>query len=126
MASLPRSVPSVREKDDVDLSDVDDFDDLPEFLRTMVMVEALSEAHGFVDMESMCIAELHLRYWALSRRQKLHSIHTARTMKRDFELVGGKTGKTDSGNPARDALKSAEAFREYFTSKGLPVIDAIV
>lgn len=126
MASLPRSVPSVKEKNDVSLEDVDDFEQLSDFLQMMVMLEAVSEAHGEVDMENTCSAELQLRYWALTRRNRLAAIYSARSSpNRKFELVGGNTGRPETTNLAKEGLRSVDAFRAYFASKGIPVIDAI-
>jgi hypothetical protein len=108
---------------DVDLSDVDDYSSLSHIEKTMLMLDAVREEYGCVSMDDICTAELHAMYWAIARRKRLQSIHSARSMKRDHSLSrDGGSGES----LARRGVFDADAAREWFKNCGIPVVDAIL
>ena len=119
------SVPSVKEKDEPDLSDVDDWLELDETLRIAIMVDTVMSEYGFFDKDVMCMAELQMLFWAIRRRNKLKAIASVRTMKRDHQLVGGRSTNRNTNKSqqslARRGVTDFEAFKQHFASMGLPV-----
>jgi hypothetical protein len=115
-------VPSVRESDDPDLSDVDDLSALSPYQQTMTLVELVRSEHGPVDMDEMCIAELHSLVWAIGRRRKLASIYQVRSLKRSHQLVTDDQRRS-TASLAKRGISDEGSFKAFFAQSGLPVID---
>ena len=116
------SIPRVQSKDDIDTSDVDDFPSLSFVEKTLVLLDQVREQYGHISMDDVCTAELHSMWWAIVRRRKLASIHSARSYKKEHTLTKDTSGKS----LARRGVEDADAAREWFAKCGIPVMEAIV
>ena len=91
----------------------------------MILVEAVSNERGIIDLDVMCLAELHSMYWAMTRRNKFQSIHRVKLMKdKKYELRypdDKRPTKKGGGSLAERGLHDAEAFAEFFASTGIPI-----
>lgn len=113
-------MPRVVDKDEVDLSDIDNFSKLSHFEQMLVLLDQVRAEHGPLSMDTICTAELQMMWWAIVRRRRLESIHSARSMKRDHRLEN-----SGEESLARRGVKDVNAARQWFAKCGLPIIEAV-
>lgn len=105
------------DKDDVDLSDVDDFPTLPPIQKRAVLHDMVMQEYGHVDLETVCEVDLYLMAWAIRRRHRLQAIHQARATKRDHQLDSSPRGLSKEG------LISVDAFKQFYANCGIAVME---
>ena len=109
-------------KDDIDISDVDDYSSLSFIEKSLILLDQVREQYGHISMDDVCTAELHAMWWAIVRRRKLAAIHSARSYKKEHNLSKDNSGES----LAKRGVRDADAAREWFAQCGIPVVDAVV